>query len=698
MAEVPRICSHCGKTFHGEASVCPDDGYALFEAPADEHVGKVLNDQYRLEALLGAGAFGRVYTSTDLAIGRRVAIKLLRLDVAGAERTLQRFFKEAKVLASLKHRNTVSVYHLFQAKEAGGAPALVMEFVEGQPLEDILSGRGPLPWREVAALSIQICEALAYTHRKGIVHRDLKPANIMVCQDEEESGVVKVLDFGIAKMSGEGESLTATGALLGTPTYMSPEQVWEGSKEAGPWTDIYALGVILYEALSGRLPHTGNDTRAILLAKVEQPPEPLFPEQLDNAVPVPLANLIMSMLHKSPAERPASADVVRQQLERMLAASSEEAEEDPALSDTLDSPTNLADLMHDAGATVEERPAAAVAPKADRPQDADETKGYEERTGFLADDKMATSPKVVAPPSGGHKPGIPWFVWPVAALLAVVTVVVVWQPWKEMLGSGVQEDVTQVRTSHVSNQPDIATASVEDSVPVANPADLDERHLDVHYPAQDIKEFAPNVSEALADVYGTNPQGIHLEADHIKAAAIPTVPTSQLAVADVTPGLDVAEPPALADVGVVDVTHQPAARPAVAPEVPAEEPVVIPAETSKKKARREEKPEVKPSAPQPVVPKRKEPPAPVESAPDAVAPAHQHAPDPAPVDKPPKPITSPADEEEELEDMGEELRKSLDSEPIEAPSPIEPPKDEEDTPAKGHHDSMRDKLDSEDWR
>ena len=664
MAETTRICSHCGKTFQGEDLTCPADGFALFEAPDDEHVGKVLSGQFRLESLLGAGAFGRVYTATDLAIGRRVAIKLLRLDVAGAKQTLQRFFKEAKVLASLKHKNIVAVHHLFQAREAGGAPALVMEFIEGQPLENLLDERGPFPWRQVADFSVQVCEALAYTHRKGIIHRDLKPANVMVCQDEEENGVVKVLDFGIAKMGGnEGESLTATGALLGTPAYMSPEQVSEGSKEAGPWTDIYALAVIMYEALSGRRPHTGSDTRALLQAKVGQPPKPLVPGQLAGDVPIPLANLIMSMLRKTPAERPRSAEVVRQQLEQILAAVSGKETVYPTQSNTLNSPSNLADLTPDAGVTVAEGPVPAVALEAAGEQDTGETKGYEKRAAIKTEDKPPTSVNVIPPQNPDNKLGRPGFVWPVAALLAVIGVMVVWQPWKEMLGSASREDVRHKVVADAVKQADTLSDVASEAGSVTIPAGVD-------------VTVATEVLTTVELVVSTGTEG----------DTSPGPVEDSVKVADVIPA-----PPAVAEVKAAEVAAQPPAEQATVPESPAVEPLVATIPAPEKESQPEETPEAATTPPKPLPRKKKEPSTPALGTPDKTEPADELRTDPAPVVDPPKPELQR--EEEKLEETAKELRKALDSKPSTDLPPVELPTDERTAPAKSHHDSMRDKLD-----
>jgi len=202
---------------------------------------------------IGAGAMGKIYEGFDPTINRRVAIKIIRAELsAGSERARQRFLREAQAAGALNHPNIVTIY---QADEAGSYSFIAMEFLEGETLEGIIEQRAPLPLEEICRLVAPICAALDYAHRNGVVHRDIKPANLMITND----GVVKVMDFGIAHV--DYSTLTKDGAVLGTPSYMSPEQI-SGNKVDGQ-SDLFSLGVIVYEMATGRRPFLGESLATI---------------------------------------------------------------------------------------------------------------------------------------------------------------------------------------------------------------------------------------------------------------------------------------------------------------------------------------------------------------------------------------------------------------------------------------------------
>jgi CHASE2 domain-containing sensor protein len=221
---------------------------------------------------IGAGAMGKIYEGFDPTINRRIAIKTIRTDVAaiGGERLRQRFLREAQAAGTLNHPNIVTIY---QADEAGPYSFIAMEFVEGQTLEEVIEKRAPLPLEEICRLATSICDALEYAHHHGVVHRDIKPANVMITND----GVVKVMDFGIAHV--EYSTLTQEGAVLGTPSYMSPEQI-RGDKIDGQ-SDIFSLGVIVYELATGNRPFLGESLATIsnrILAQMPVHPSDLNPK------------------------------------------------------------------------------------------------------------------------------------------------------------------------------------------------------------------------------------------------------------------------------------------------------------------------------------------------------------------------------------------------------------------------------------
>jgi serine/threonine-protein kinase len=259
--------------------------------------------RYEIVDELGRGAMGVVYRAKDPTIGRTVALKTLRLDVHGldAGEMVRRFQNEARAAGLLNHPNIVTIY---DAGEQDGIFYIAMELIEGTTLHELLHGKRILAADEVVHLAYEICKGLDYAHSHGIVHRDVKPANIMITP----RGAVKIMDFGIAKAGG---SMTSTGQVLGTPNYMSPEQV-KGRPLDGR-SDIFSLGVILYEALTGEKPFSGQNVTTIIYKIVNESPIP--PRELDVTIHPGLSNAVTKALAKSPDERYQSAAELGQDLE-----------------------------------------------------------------------------------------------------------------------------------------------------------------------------------------------------------------------------------------------------------------------------------------------------------------------------------------------------------------------------------------------
>jgi serine/threonine protein kinase len=227
-------------------------------------VGEVVGEKYRLVRLLGEGGMGSVYEARHDVIGRRFAVKFLHAELAGHPEILARFRREAQAAGSLENENIAAVTDFGSSPD--GAPYIVMEFLEGEDLAKTLARHGPLPIARAAHILIQVCRGLVAAHGRGIVHRDLKPENLLLQQRGDGGDLVKILDFGIAKLKStehRPEAATRTGITLGTPYYMPPEQA-RGQKELDERADIYALGVILFELLSAQKPHNGENYNAIL--------------------------------------------------------------------------------------------------------------------------------------------------------------------------------------------------------------------------------------------------------------------------------------------------------------------------------------------------------------------------------------------------------------------------------------------------
>jgi serine/threonine protein kinase len=267
--------------------------------------GTVLGNRYTLTERVAAGGMGEVWRAADPVLGRTVAVKLMNPGLGQEDEFVERFRSEARHTAALHHPNITTV---FDYGEDGGTTYLVMELVTGQPLSRLISERAPLSAQETASILSQAASALEAAHRGGVIHRDVKPANILVTTD----GTVKLTDFGISRAI-DAAPLTQAGQVLGTAQYLSPEQAL--GRDATPASDLYALGVVGHEMLTGRRPFDAGNVVATALAQVSQPPPPL-----PDAVPAGIRDVVMACLAKDPADRPASAGAVAHALGMPAAA------------------------------------------------------------------------------------------------------------------------------------------------------------------------------------------------------------------------------------------------------------------------------------------------------------------------------------------------------------------------------------------
>jgi serine/threonine-protein kinase len=285
------------------------------QAESDELVGTVLADTYRIEALLGTGGMGAVYKATHVLMRKTVALKVLHAEMASIPEALARFEREAVAAARIAHPNIASALDFGRLPD--GSFYLVMEYVPGKLLREVLAA-GALPTERVVGIGVQIALALEAAHAAGIVHRDLKPENVILGSQRGEDDQVKVLDLGIAHVPMDqtsGTKLTRAGAVLGTPQYMAPEQGLGGTVDHR--SDLYALGVVLYEMAAGTPPFSDDDGAVAAIARhlTEAPPA------LPSAVPAELSSLILQLLEKQAANRPQSAAEVAERLRNVPTAS-----------------------------------------------------------------------------------------------------------------------------------------------------------------------------------------------------------------------------------------------------------------------------------------------------------------------------------------------------------------------------------------
>jgi tRNA A-37 threonylcarbamoyl transferase component Bud32 len=288
----------------------PLDNLRLTTDPKDE-LSKTLGDQFRIDEKLGAGGMSIVYKCTDLVVQRKVAVKILQPTLAAQDKWLLRFQQEAKATGRLSHPNIVRVHH-FNAN--GDAPFIVMDCIEGVPLDDVLAMGGAMDVHRAMHIMMQVADALIHAHGRGVTHRDLKPANIMLVTEEGEEDRVKILDFGIAKICEPEDNvkLTQTGEIFGSPLYMSPEQCLG---QASDWrADQYSFACVLFECLTGCPPFTGDNPMLALMKQINDTPPTLQDASLGKSFPPGLDEVIQKMLCKDPNQRYGSMTEVKQAL------------------------------------------------------------------------------------------------------------------------------------------------------------------------------------------------------------------------------------------------------------------------------------------------------------------------------------------------------------------------------------------------
>ena len=313
-----KTCPTCQGSYPNDYALCPQDGSALEDVGIWTE-GSVIRGKYRILSKVGQGGMGAVYKALHLAFDELRALKVIAPGILHDQLFVRRFRQEAVITRKLQHPNAVRVDDIDEAED--GRPFIVMEFIQGKSLKKVIEEEGPLRVPRVCSIIKQVASALDAAHRLGMVHRDIKPDNIALIESPEGE-LVKVLDFGIAKMKearlGEasGMTLTGTGMVIGTPQYISPEQAMgKRGDELDGRSDLYSLGVVMYEMLTADLPFKAETTMEMLLAHLQQSPRPIPTLRPELQIPEPIVCLAMRLLEKDPAQRPPSAKALIEEVE-----------------------------------------------------------------------------------------------------------------------------------------------------------------------------------------------------------------------------------------------------------------------------------------------------------------------------------------------------------------------------------------------
>ncbi|HET9387619.1 MAG TPA: serine/threonine-protein kinase [Gemmatimonadales bacterium] len=298
-----KICPVCSTEYPDDVKFCPNDGQTLRSAaPANDLVGQVVADRYHVVKKLGEGGMGQVYLAEHVKMGRRSAIKVMNPSMVHDPDAVARFNREASNASRITHPNVCAIYDFGETPD--GLIYLAMEFIEGEPLTDLLERDGALQLARATSIFLQTAEALQAAHDLGIVHRDLKPDNIMLSRRKGGGDTVKVVDFGIAKAVGgddAGQKVTKTGLVVGTPEFMSPEQL-SGDKLDGR-SDLYSLALVFYRMLSGKLPFEATTVQETMIKRLTDEPITLAEARPDLSFPAGLQPVIDTALARTPAER-----------------------------------------------------------------------------------------------------------------------------------------------------------------------------------------------------------------------------------------------------------------------------------------------------------------------------------------------------------------------------------------------------------
>jgi len=399
-----RFCGACGKAASATESIAGQASAYLGSDPFAAMIGKDIAGRYRVIKKLGEGGMGAVFRAEQISLKRACAVKLLRPGLAANQQMLRRFNAEAEAVAKLSHPNTVNIYDFGQ--DTDGTLFIAMEYVEGSSLRDVLQKEAPLPIGRALAIASQIASSLTDAHAQSIVHRDLKPDNVMLSERGKQRDVVRVLDFGIAKLRDDSRqgvnAMTQAGDMLGTPQYMAPEQI-KGEAIDGR-VDVYALGCLLFEMITGRMCFEAPTIMAMLSKHLVDEVEAPSKRRPDLNIPPAVDALVLAALAKEPSARPSTMELYGEQILTIFQTLPPDQRKSANVSGALSTPMSA--VMGIPGMTP--TPAPGFAPPTPPPMGAAPTGIGTAPTGFGAPTGLVGPPPGVVPTAAvGPPPGLP---------------------------------------------------------------------------------------------------------------------------------------------------------------------------------------------------------------------------------------------------------------------------------------------------
>ena len=314
---INKVCVECNRRYTGAEAQCPHDGSLLIVIQEDPLVGTLLAGAYEIISIIGHGGMGVVYKARHAMMDRIVAIKMLKSQLMSDSMSVRRFQQEVKASSKINHPHVVSVFNFGISPQ--GSPYIVMDYLEGTSLANLIAREGQLGVERGIKIISQACEGLAFAHKQGVVHRDLKPGNLVLINYDGDPEFVKIVDFGVAKLMGasaDTQRLTQQGDICGSPVYMSPEQCM--GKELDFRSDIYSMGVLIYETLTGHLPLIGLSMVDTMSKHVSEMPPPFSAVRPDLYIPERIQQVVFKAMAKDVNDRHQSMDELRKELEQAI--------------------------------------------------------------------------------------------------------------------------------------------------------------------------------------------------------------------------------------------------------------------------------------------------------------------------------------------------------------------------------------------